>query len=324
MWKKILIGLLILITLLLILTGIGIQYFNSMWFHEKPNYVKWDKDSISFDFHFAAGKYGDLVEAHDLIKVPVRLKGISQRLYLQWDTGSPHSLLYRRPLYSLKKQGFEWQEAKGFLLDFDILIGNGILSADSFPVFENYGRNFEPDDSLSPIKLGTLGADIMDQKVSIIDFKNGQIDIYLNRPEEMDASLPFEDFNFAGRRMMLPAILDGKKHDLFYDSGSSAFGLITSKGRFEDYSQDESPLIRYETNSWGNSIPICHKETELQMEIGGTKLALGRVSYIDMYTPVQGILAPFSDIGGWLGNKAFLDSKLILDCQKDEFLVLPF
>ena len=148
------------------------------------------------------------------------------------------------------------------------------------------------------------------------------MEVHSQKPKWMKDKLPFEAFSFAGRRMMFPAVLDGKKHDLFYDSGSSAFGLITTKGRFDAYSDANTPLIRYEANSWGNSIPICHKETELTMEIGGQNLPLRRVSYVDMYTPVQGILAPFSAIGGWLGNKAFLDSKLILDCQKEEFLLL--
>lgn len=247
---------------------------------------------------------------------------ISPQFYLQWDTGAPHSLIYRKPLNSLLELGFKWEEAKGFLLDVEIEIGNGILAADSFPIFENYGRNFELKDSLQAIKLGTLGADIMAKKISIIDFKNGRIEIHKQGPKWIQKIDMFEPFSFAGRRMMLPAVLDGKTHDLFYDSGSSAFGLITTKGRFEDYSNPEKAEIRHKVNSWGNSLPICHKETDMMMEIGGAKLALGRVSYVDMYTPFQGLLAPFSEIGGWLGNKAFLESKLILDCQKEEFAII--
>jgi len=322
MWKKILIALSILFALLIGATSYGIHYFNTFWFKEQPNYLKLNKDSIAFDFHFAAGKYGELIEPHALIKVPIRLPGIPQRFYLQWDTGSPHSLIYRNPIEALGEQGYNWEEANGFLLDFEIEMGKGILSADSFPIFENYGRKFELADSLTPIKLGTLGADVMDKKISIIDFKNGRMEIRSKRPKWMDQELSFKPFQFAGRRMMLPAILEGQEHDLFYDSGSSAFGLITTRGRFEDYSDESSPLIRYDANSWGNSVPICHKETELKMQMGGQHLPLGRVSYIDMYTPIQGILAPFSAIGGWLGNKAFLDCKLILDCQTEEFIVL--
>ena len=322
MWKKIFIAFGILFLLLTGAAAYGIHIFNTSWFKEKPQYVSLKNDRTAFDFHFSAGEYGATIEAHDLIKVPVRIKGVPQRFYLQWDTGSPYSLLYRRPLNSLKAQGFSWIESEGFLLNVEIEIGNGSLAADSFPIYENYGRTFEVTDSLRAIKLGTLGTDFMAGKICSIDFKNGKMEIYHELPQWMEDSLHFEPFSFAGRRMMLPAVLDGKKHDLFYDSGSSAFGLITTKGRFEDYSEEGSDLIRYETNSWGNSIPICHKETAMQMDMGGATLPLARVSYIDMYTPVQSLLAPFSKIGGWLGNKAFLEGKLILDCQKEEFIVI--
>ena len=45
----------------------------------------------------------------------------------------------------------------------------------------------------------------------------------------------FESFDFTGRRIMLPAKIKRKEYELFYDSGCSAFGLITIKKRFDEY-----------------------------------------------------------------------------------------
>jgi hypothetical protein len=41
-----------------------------------------------------------------------------------------------------------------------------------------------------------------------------------------------------------------------------------------------------------------------------------------MYAPLQRFMTPFTRIGGWLGNKPFVDACLILDTQKEEFLVV--
>ena len=132
----------------------------------------------------------------------------------------------------------------------------------------------------------------------------------------------FEPFDFTGRRFMLPCVIDNKTIELFYDSGSSAFGLITTKGRFSKYSENNVKEITYHASMHGDPIPIVHKPTEEVCKIGGVNLLLKRVSYIDMYSRFQGLLSPFTRIGGWLGNKPFLDYSLIFDIENKEFVVL--
>jgi len=51
-------------------------------------------------------------------------------------------------------------------------------------------------------------------------------------------------------------------------------------------------------------------------------LDLKRISYVDMYTKYQKFIAPFSKIQGWLGNKPFTESILILDTKAEEFVVV--
>ena len=41
-----------------------------------------------------------------------------------------------------------------------------------------------------------------------------------------------------------------------------------------------------------------------------------------MYTAIQPLVTPFAKIGGWLGNQPFSDSVLILDTQKQEFIIV--
>jgi len=110
--------------------------------------------------------------------------------------------------------------------------------------------------------------------------------------------------------------------ELFFDTGSSAFGLITSKKRYEKFTDKVINPVRVEVNSWGEKLTIQHKDTEKRMEIGSANLGLKRVSYVDIYASFQHFLTPFTRIGGWLGNKPFLNSKMIIDGINEEFIVI--
>ena len=58
------------------------------------------------------------------------------------------------------------------------------------------------------------------------------------------------------------------------------------------------------------------------LKIGGSEVPLRRISYVDLYGNLQRFMTPFTRIGGFLGNKPFLESTLILDTKAEEFLVV--
>lgn len=121
---------------------------------------------------------------------------------------------------------------------------------------------------------------------------------------------------------MLPVEVQGKQLEFFYDSGCSAFGLLTSKNRYDNYSNEADKEIRYAANSFGTSIPVYHKTSSEPIEIGNATLSMRRVSYVDWHDRLQGFFSRFTKIGGWLGNKPFVDEVLILDTKMEEFLVV--
>ena len=121
---------------------------------------------------------------------------------------------------------------------------------------------------------------------------------------------------------MLPTKINNKKLELFYDSGASAFGIITTKNRYNKMTSKSTEETSYDANSWGSFMPICSKNTDITMEMGKTRLDLERVSYVNMYAPYQKFISPFTRIGGWLGNRPFTESVLILDTIEEEFVVM--
>ena len=151
-------------------------------------------------------------------------------------------------------------------------------------MLEDYGKAFDISDTTTMFNIGTIGADLIVDKITMIDFKNQVIELYEERPEWMSSLATFVPFDFKGRRCILPATIDGKDMELFYDSGSSSFGLITSKNRYDKYTDEQIEEIQFDANSWGSTIPIRHKSTNMAFSIGGSELNLRKVSYVEMYT----------------------------------------
>ena len=190
-------------------------------------------------------------------------------------------------------------------------------------ILPNYGNSFDKNDTISSIKIGTIGSDFIANHIIAIDFKNQKIQLFDKRPKWMHQLPKFKPFDFtARRRIMLPVIVDKKKYEFLYDSGCSAFGLITIKSRFDRYTDTSTEPLNYGANSWGSSIPIISKPSDKLFNIGNANLKLKRVSYVDMYTITQPLVTPFTRIGGWLGNQPFNESTLIIDTKAEEFIVV--
>ena len=326
MLKKSLYALALLLLIIMISAIFGIRWFNNLWFEEKPNYLTYSIENESIPFIWAGDSIDGHYEAHSAILIPCYINDIKQPLYFQFDTGTPSTVIYGNTLHSLDPSLLVsdtiMRDESLYLKKVSMKTRNNAVKLNHVKVMENYGPLLIPEDMVVRNKVGSIGADFLDNKVVVINFKNKVIQLYDKRPAWMTNHGEFKSFDFTGRRFMLPAVIAGKELELFYDSGSSAFGLITSKSRYGDFSDPIVEEIRYDAARWGGSLPICHKETKESISIGGQDLPLKRVSYVDMYAPFQKFLSPFTRIGGWLGNKPFTESILVIDTKAEEFIVI--
>ncbi len=325
--KKAIIYSIAILFILLIIGGIvGIRYFNNVWFKERPDYLTFTSDFKPIEFEWTEDTYGDYIEKHDIIKIPVKIGNLPYQFYFQLDTGAPTTLIYETPLKTLmeidNRLSITKKDGKSYLKELSLLIGGSKMELKTVKVHPNYGGVINRSDTLKQQKIGSIGADLLNKFVTEIDFKNQFIKFYKKKENWMGEKRDFQKFDFSGRRFMLPCKIDGKGHELFYDSGSSAFGLITTRGRYRKYSKKETKEIFYDAARWGDALPIKHKATTKTMKMSGLEIPLKRVSYVDMYASFQGIISPFTNIGGWLGNKPFLDYSLILDAPNEEFVIL--
>lgn len=326
MIKKIGLIVLSIVILVAVAAGIGLRKFRNMWFKEKPNYFSFVELEGPMPFKWSNDSIGDFVEEKTAMVIPTYFPELDHRFYFQFDTGSPRTELRGRTLESLRDLGFQYEVVKiddrEYVKELTFSLGGKLVTARMIAIRPNYGEQVVHLDSLAKTNIGSIGSDVMIDKVLEIDFKSQYIQIHDERTTWMNKIEGYQEFSFQGRRLMLPSEIDGKKLKLFYDSGSSAFGLITTFHRFNRFSDKEEKPLEYGANNHGTSMPVVNKRTGEKIKIGNAELDLVRVSYVDMYAKFQRIISPFTRIGGWLGNKPFVNSKLIIDAKEEEFVVL--
>ncbi|WP_456437143.1 hypothetical protein [Psychroserpens sp.] len=320
-----------LLVVLLLMLSVGFYYirkFNNAFFKEKSAYLEYSFESKSIHFDWTANSTGSegYHEPQAAMIIPLKIEGLAHQFYMQFDTGAPHSFIYENDLNSLRTIGLDVKEVvkdeERYVENLDFILDDNHIKVSMIKILQDYGHSFDKNDTISRIGIGTIGSDFIVNRITAIDFKNQNIQLYNERPEWIASLTGFKSFDFSGRRIMLPVTLDNKDYEFLYDSGCSAFGLITTKNRFEKYTDKSTEEIKYDAKSWESSIPINSKATDKLFSIGNANLKLKRVSYIDMYTATQPLVTPFTRIGGWLGNQPFNESILILDTKTEEFIVI--
>ena len=324
---KLKIALYVLLTILVV--GVvaavgGIQYLKAIVFADTPNTLSIEGDLHAVPFRWSAQELGGEVEPHVAMLIPVTVPGIEKKLYMQFDTGSPSTFLLTGPLDALRNKGVKFElvedEEGTRVKKFKFKIGENVAILDAGRVNKSR-KTIDWDDPESINTIGTIGADLIDQRICEIDFPSTEIRLHKKRPASFASLGPFTPFKFKGRRIILPATMDGIEMELFYDSGCSAFGFLTSKYHFERFADKGSKEISYNANRHGDPVFIHHKDCDSIVTLGETQIPVKRVSYAELYSFLQVTLGRVIN-GGFFGNKSLTESTLILDGIELEFLVV--
>ena len=104
--KKIVKAVGIVIAILFILFTAGIIYFNNIFFAERPKNLSIVTDYRPIKFGLSSFKtpQGHVIEKAVMV-IPVEIDEIPNKLYFQFDTGAPTTVIYENSLSSLKEIG---------------------------------------------------------------------------------------------------------------------------------------------------------------------------------------------------------------------------
>ncbi|KAF2333371.1 hypothetical protein [Flavobacterium nitrogenifigens] len=253
--------------------------------------------------------------SHSALLLPVKIKGVNHTFYMQFDSGSPITVFYKKSLESIAAK-FQNQLIIGnenSTISTAFTIGKMNISSDNFEVL-NYGEKINFDDLKAVNIIGTIGTDLLEKRVTVLDFKNNQCS-FIEKIKEDD----FTDFEFKKRKILIPSVIENEKLKLLYDSGTSGYELITTKEIWQQYRNKNSKIKTEKGNSWGNTLSVYSASAKKKIQFGKITLNLSEVTYIEGTSDLQKFLMKRSGMQGMIGNKLFLNHKLILDCKNEKF-----
>jgi len=306
--KKILLGLLALILVSLI----GGYFYFEKKFSPPENYLA--VSGISEDIPILWE--GDDENPYAALLLPVRIKGIDKPFFMQLDLGSPVTVFYKNSLESVKavfSDKIPTATEKGKIA-LDFLLQDMKISSGAFEVLD-YGSKADFENPNARNIIGTIGTDLLEKRIITLDFKNRRCSF----SKTMKGN-DFSKFEFKKRRILIPAMIGDENLKLMYDSGTSGYELIMNKDKWEKYKISDTVKIE-KGNSWGKELKVITAASDQEIEFGSKKLQLSEVTFIEGTSNAQNFLMKLSGMQGMIGNKLFLNRKIILDCRNQVYKI---
>lgn len=298
LFKKIAIG--VLSILILILVG-GYIYFDQKFTPEK-NYLSVKNESGNIPVSW-------LGNDKNVLLLPIHFPGNMETYYLQFDTGSPYTQFYSDQIKKINEIEASNDRAKTLFF-----IGKTEISSDKFRIFKS-----EKEDKSDSVKIiGTIGADILEDRKTIINFKENKIVLNLsNVPENFKDNLI--DFKFKKRKIIIPGILKNEERKFLYDSGTSAYELLTYKEEWEILKSVNSKVKIEKARSWNDILTTYTTDCNQNIRFKNKEIPVKEITYVEGFSNAQFSLMKFSGMTGMLGNKIFLKNSLFIDCYDNKF-----
>jgi hypothetical protein len=310
---------------LLILSSIGGYFYMRQKFQAPANQLTVAQLPVTSSFVWLADTTAGKNTLHAALLVPVELPNCPRPCYLQFDTGAPYTLLNSAALEALQKRypatGPALQPHADSLRNFRFAIGQSQMVARNILVRQTRSAAV-PADSTAPFIIGTLGTDLLDGRVLVIDYARQHLQLCATVPDNLARRTDFSSMSFEERRILLTVGLQGTTKQLLFDSGSSAFALLTSKASWQEMAEPAAPVRTAAVNSWGKTLTAYTAPTRAIMQLGTTAVPLKTVSHIEGTTFMQQMLTRFSGLGGMVGNEPFSQRTLILDVKGNRYGVV--
>ncbi|MBO2010235.1 hypothetical protein [Hymenobacter negativus] len=307
---------------LFLLSGIGGYFYMRQKFTPAANQLVVSGLPATTSFTWWADTARGRAMPHAAVLVPVRLPGCPRTCYFQFDTGAPYSLLYTESLASLQAAypTLPFAQAADTVRDFRCSLGQSQLLAHWVRV-KPHGPHNLPADTATAFIIGTLGADVIDGRSLVLDFAHRRFSLDAHLPDSLAQRATFVPLAFENRRVLLTMNLQGKPRQLLYDSGTSAFSLLTSHGEWDRLAQPGAPVHKVDVKSFDRTLTSYTAPTAATLELDNTvpPLPLGTTTYMEGISLTQSMLMRFSGMGGMLGNRAFDEQTILLDVPGGRF-----
>ena len=255
-----------------------------MQVNAQNNSIKFESGEVDLKWiHQGQMKYAALL-------IPVQFDNDDNLYYMQFDMGANKTVFYKN---APVKNSFK--------------IGKSIARVESIIVKDI------PYSEKSKI-VGTIGMDLIESTSMVLDFKKNIISFNQDISEKTASK-----FYYIQEKVLLPATIGEEQKMLLYDSGSSAFDLITDKENWSNIrDQSTTPQI-FETNSWGKKVTVHISKAIIPVKIDNEPLNINQVAYVEGISDENVAHMRQTGMQGMIGNTIFLDKVVYFDFNNKTF-----
>jgi hypothetical protein len=287
-----------------------------------------EKDLVYSPIYWQTDTFNKTTIEKSSFLVSVKLQGIEESLYMQFDIGANRSMLYGNTIsafcekYPTLRENIVDKEDYSIFNNSKIKINDShTITADRLYIKKDFGQS---KIDTNYIIIGSLGYDILADNILILDFKSNRFAISESIPDEMKSKACFIDNADLNKfPVILPFRLGKKKIRLLYDTGSSMFPVLTGTNRLKKISKQRKIREVDSVSSWGKEVPIF-MPVETKDKIGN--LIIGNIDLGKVTIFGQKKLNNLSYVGSYLygftGNVIFDDKILIINRKENSFGII--
>jgi len=289
----------ILVVLVVAVAG-GYIYFDQKFTPDK-NYLKIENESGSIPFTW-------LGKEKNALLLPIHFSNDTITYYLQFDTGSAYTVFYSKSIRNIPQIALHKETAKA-----SFYIGKTKVTSDKFKIY-----NIRNDNSNSLKIIGTIGADILEDRKTIINFKENDIALNVSKVPDQFQNKLF-DFKFKKRKIVFNGLLKAQEEKFVFDTGTSAYELLTNKEVWDNLKLPNSKInIEKSEQSWDNVLTTYTANCKQKIQIAHCEIPLNSVTYVEGFSQAQYAMMKFSGMTGMLGNKIFSNNIMYIDCTQNK------
>ncbi len=264
--------------------------------------------------------------------VTVHVEDLPQSFSLQLDTGSDLTMLDGGEIRRLAANsetlrsrlktdagqapsGSSPAHLEGLLLGF----GDEVLRGEKVLLRDDPGASADeeaPDDG-APAPLGTLGVDVFQGRILVIDYPRRRFAVCDSVPESLRGNERPIELNGSGKPI-LPMTLRGKSYRVLFDTGSSRFQLMTTSARMPEFST-AAPVDSVPVWSFGKRHTVVGRPVADAVSLAGESVS--SVVVHEDARPEAKELYESDGVDAVAGNALFWDRVVVIDFRRRTFSV---
>ncbi|WP_345954821.1 hypothetical protein [Mucilaginibacter sp. PAMB04168] len=290
-----------------------------------PSQLVLPANDFKTDFIWESNTLNNQLETHAALLIPVKLPNCLKQFYMQFDTGVPQSILYAEKISAIRAKypaSVAKEDSTQKLINQQITIAGKNMLAKEIGLKKYSGKTIDWKNKNSINVIGTIGTDFIENRTIVFDYPGKKIWLTSEIPNQLKSKLTLSKFMLVSNSILLPVEIQKKRVMLYFDTGSSAYELLTNKATALALATADAKPVQQQVKSWNSTLTANIYTTGDSITIASQKLPIKRVTYMDGVSNSQIDQMMKMGMGGMTGNKLFINHILVIDARNKQFGII--